>query len=165
MNTRHIPVLLAVFVGLLLAAAGCTDTTTTALPFVSTATPTTVPTTAAAVSTLPTLSPTPSPTEVLPDAWEVDVQVQSNGQAINPLVVMTFRGGMGMNLIPELDLEVIRSDGIVETGNMKQPLYVGKTVSLQGTTQNNDRAVVWAITPQGDRVKIIDQYVPFRSYN
>ncbi|MDD4483833.1 MAG: hypothetical protein PHD55_05655 [Methanoregula sp.] len=165
MNTRHIPVLLAVFVVLLLAAAGCTDTTTVPLPFVPTATPTPIPTTAAAVSTLPTLSPTPSPTEVLPDVWAVDVQVQSNGQAIDPLVVMTFRGGMGMNLIPELDLEVIRSDGIVETGNMKQPLYVGKTVSLQGTTQNNDRAVVWAITPQGDRVKIIDQYVPFRSYN
>jgi hypothetical protein len=126
MNTRHITILLAVFVALLLAAAGCTDTTDP-LPFVSTATPTTVPTTAAAVSTLPTLSPTPSPTEVLPDVWAVDVQVQSNGQAINPLVVMTFRGGMGMNLIPELDLEVIRSDGIVETGNMKQPLYVGKT--------------------------------------
>jgi len=165
MNIRYIPVLLALMAVLLLAAAGCTDTTPVPLPFVPTATPTPVPTTAAAVSTLPTLSPTPSPTEVLPEVWAVDVQVQSNGQAINPLVVMTFRGGKGMNLIPELDLEVIRSDGIVETGTMKQPLYVGKTVSLQGTTQYQDRAVVWAITPQGDRVKIIDQYVPFRSYN
>jgi hypothetical protein len=164
MNIRHTPVILALCVFLLLAAAGCTGTTTAALPFGPTATPTPVPTTAP-VSTLPTLSPTPSPTEALPDVWAVDVQVQSNGQAINPQVIMTFRGGMGMNLIPELDLEVIRSDGIVETGTMKQPLYVGKTVSLQGTTQNNDRAVVWAITPQGDRVKIIDQYVPFRSYN
>jgi hypothetical protein len=164
MNIRHIPVILALCVILLLTAAGCTGTTTTPLPFGPTATPTSVPTTAP-VSTLPTLSPTPSPTEVLPDVWAVDVQVQSNGQAINPQVIMTFRGGMGMNLIPELDLEVIRSDGVVETGTMKQPLYVGKTVPLQGTTQNNDRAVVWAITPQGDRVKIIDQYVPFRSYN
>ncbi|WP_292368837.1 hypothetical protein [Methanoregula sp. UBA64] len=164
MNIRHTPVILALCVVLLLAAAGCTGTTTPALPFGPTATPTPVPTTAP-VSTLPTLSPTPSPTEALPDVWAVDVQVQSNGQAINPQVIMTFRGGMGMNLIPELDLEVIRSDGVVETGTMKQPLYVGKTVSLQGTTQNNDRAVVWAITPQGDRVKIIDQYVPFRSYN
>jgi hypothetical protein len=164
MNIRHTPVILALCVVLLLAAAGCTGTTTPALPFGPTAPPTPVPTTAP-VSTLPTLSPTPSPTEALPDVWAVDVQVQSNGQAINPQVIMTFRGGMGMNLIPELDLEVIRSDGIVETGTMKQPLYVGKTVSLQGTTQNNDRAVVWAITPQGDRVKIIDQYVPFRSYN
>jgi hypothetical protein len=163
MNIRHIPVLLSLCVVLLLAAAGCTGTTTNPLAL-PTATPTPVPTTAP-VSTLPTLSPTPSPTQVLPDVWAVDVQVQSNGQAINPQVIMTFRGGMGMNLIPELDLEVIRSDGVVETGNMKQPLYVGKTVSLQGTTQNNDRAVVWAITPQGDRVKIIDQYVPFRSYN
>ena len=66
-----------------------------------------------------------------------------------------------MNLVPELDLEVIRSDGVVETGTMTQPLYVGKTVTLQGTTQNNDRAIVWAITAQGNRVKIIDQYVPF----
>jgi hypothetical protein len=164
MNIRHIPVLLSLCVVLLLAAAGCTGTTTNSLPFGPTATPTPIPTTAP-VSTLPTLSPTPSPTQVLPDVWAVDVQVQSNGQAINPQIIMTFRGGMGMNLIPELDLEVIRSDGIVETGTMKQPLYVGKTVSLQGTTQNNDRAVVWAITPQGDRVKIIDQYVPFRSYN
>jgi hypothetical protein len=163
MNIRHIPVLLSLCIVLLLAAAGCTGTTTNPLAL-PTATPTPVPTTAP-VSTLPTLSPTPSPTQVLPDVWAVDVQVQSNGQAINPQVIMTFRGGMGMNLIPELDLEVIRSDGVVETGNMKQPLYVGKTVSLQGTTQNNDRAVVWAITPQGDRVKIIDQYVPFRSYN
>ena len=163
MNIRFIIPVLALL-ALLLAAAGCTGTTTNPLSYGTTVTPTAVPTTAA-TSSFPTLSPTPSPTEVLPDVWEVEVQVQSNGQAINPQVIMTFRGGNGMNLIPELDLEVIRSDGVVETGTMKQPLYVGKTVSLQGTTQNQDRAVVWAITPQGDRVKIIDQYVPFRSYN
>ena len=48
---------------------------------------------------------------------------------------------------------------------MVQPLYVGKTVSLAGSTGNNDRAEVWVYTTQGDKVKIIDQYVPFRSYN
>ncbi len=147
---------------LLLAVAGCTEPETLMpLPTHSpTATPTPVPT-----MTLPVVSVTPGPTEALPDIWEVEVQVHSNGQAINPQIVMTFRGGKGLNFIPELDLEVIRSDGIVETGKMIQPLYVGKTVTLTGTTQNNDRAVVWAITPQGDRVKIVDQYVPFRSYN
>jgi hypothetical protein len=161
MNTRLI-LSSAVLIVLLLAVAGCTEPVTI-LPVgqtTPTVTPSPVPTTA-----LPTISVTPGPTEVLPDIWEVEVQVQSNGQAINPQIVMTFRGGKGLNLIPELDLEVIRSDGIVETGTMLQPLYVGKAVTLQGTTQNNDRAIVWALTPQGDRVKIVDQYVPFRSYN
>ena len=116
-------------------------------------------------TTTPVLSATPGATETLPDVWEVEVQVQSNGLSINPQIIMTFRGGKGMNLVPELDLEVIRSDGIVETGKMTQPLYVGETVTLPGTTQNNDRAIVWAITAQGDRVKIVDKYVPFRSYN
>lgn len=161
MNARLI-LTSAVLIVLLLAVAGCTEPVTI-LPggqTTATVTPTPIPTT-----TLPTISATPGPTEVLPDVWEVEVQVQSNGVAINPQIVMTFRGGKGLNLIPELDLEVIRSDGIIETGTMTQPLYVGKTVTLQGTTQNNDRAIVWAITAQGDRVKIVDQYVPFRSYN
>ena len=146
---------------LLLAAAGCTEPET--LMPLPTHTPTATPT--PAPTTLPAISVTPGPTEVLPAIWEVEVQVHSNGQAINPQIVMTFRGGKGLNFIPELDLEVIRSDGVIETGKMIQPLYVGKTVTLTGTTQNNDRAIVWAITPQGDRVKIVDQYVPFRSYN
>jgi hypothetical protein len=161
MNSRLI-LASAVLIVLLLAVAGCTEPVSI-LPGGQTnptATLTPVP-----ITTLPTLSATPGPTEVLPEIWEVEVQVQSNGQAINPQVIMTFRGGKGLNLIPELDLEVIRSDGIIETGTMTQPLYVGKTVTLQGTTQNNDRAIVWAITPQGERVKIVDQYVPFRSYN
>lgn len=154
---------MVVLLALLLAAAGCTTTTTSPLPETSVS-PTATPS-PAATSSLPTLSPTPGPTETLPAIWEVEVQVQSNGQAIDPQIIMTFRGGQGMNLIPELDLEVIRSDGVVETATMTQPLYVGKTVSLAGTTQNQDRAVVWAVSPQGDRVKIVDQYVPFRSYN
>jgi len=151
----------ALLLSLLLAVAGCTEAESI-MPL-----PVHIPTTAATPlpTTLPTISVTPGPTEHLPDIWEADVQVASNGKSIDPQIIMTFRGGKGLNFIPEIDLEVIRSDGIVETGTMYQPLYVGKTVTLQGTTQNNDRAIVWAITPQGDRVKIVDQYVPFRSYN
>ncbi|WP_292428011.1 hypothetical protein [Methanoregula sp.] len=159
MNSRLI-ICSALLLSLLLAVAGCTDPANL-MPL-----PTTPTTSATPLPTiLPTLSVTPGPTEILPAIWEVDVQVASNGQAINPQIIMTFRGGKGLNFIPELDLEVIRSDGVVETGTMLQPLYVGKTVTLRGTTQNYDRAIVWAITPQGDRVKIVDQYVPFRSYN
>ena len=108
---------------------------------------------------------TPGPTDTLQSNWAVSVQVQSNGQAINPQVIYTFNGGMGMNLIPEIDVMLTRSDGTVEIGNFTQPMSIGQTVSLPGTTGNNDRAEVWVITPQGDRVKIVDKYVPFRSYS
>ncbi|WP_325409953.1 hypothetical protein [Methanoregula sp.] len=155
------------FLILLLFVAGCTQPTAPqATPVPTTVPPTTVPVTTTAVPT--TFVPaTPGPTQTLSANWAVTVQVQSNGQSINPQVVFTFNGGMGMNLIPEIDVQVTRSDGTVETGKFTQGdnMQMGQTVSLPGTTGNNDRAEVWVITPQGDRVKIIDKYVPFRSYN
>jgi hypothetical protein len=78
---------------------------------------------------------------------------------------MTFNGGNGMNLVQEIDMQVTRTDGVVETGKLTQPLASGQTITLQGTTGNYDRAEVWVVTPQGDQVKIIDQYVPFRQYH
>lgn len=125
------------------------------------------PTVAPTVSVNPVItdSATPGPTQTLPTYWDVQVQVQSNGQAINPQILTVFRGGMGMNVIPAINIKVTRSDGVIETGQMLQPLYIGETVTLAGTTGNNDRVEVWAISPQGDSVKLFDQYVPFRSYN
>lgn len=153
------------FLVLLLIVAGCTQPTAPQ----ATPAPTTQPTTEVPVTTataVPLLAPaTPGPTETLQSNWAVSVQVQSNGQAINPQVIYTFNGGMGMNLIPKIDVMLTRSDGTVETGNFTQPMSIGQTVSLPGTTGNNDRAEVWVITPQGDRVKIVDTYVPFRSYH
>ena len=123
----------------------------------TTPTPTPTPT--------PTVMPTPEPTQVLPDIWSIDIQVASNGEVINPQIITTFLGGKGMNVIPLIEIQVTRADGVVETGRMTQPLFVGKEVSLKSTTTNNDRAEVWATTPQGDRVKIFDAYIPFRSYD
>jgi uncharacterized membrane protein len=37
---------------------------------------------------------------------------------------------------------------------MTQPFKVGQTVSLAGTRNNTDRAEVWAITLNGEKVKI-----------
>ena len=154
------------FLVLLLVVAGCTQPTapqatpaptpeTTAVPV---ATTTAVPTTF--------VPATPGPTQTVQANWAVNVQVNSNGKAIDPEVVFTFNGGMGMNLIPQIDVQVTRSDGTVETGKFVQGdnMNMGATISLPGTTGNNDRAEVWVDTPQGDRVKIIDQYVPFRAY-
>ena len=156
-----------VFLVLLLIVAGCTQ------PTAPQATPVPTPeTTAAPVATttaVPTtyIPATPGPTQTLQPNWAVQVQVNSNGKAIDPEVVFTFNGGMGMNLIPEIDVQVTRSDGTVETGKFVQGdnMTIGQTISLPGTTGNNDRAEVWVDTPNGDRVKIYDQYVPFRSYN
>jgi len=152
----------ALLLVLVLVVAGCTQPVP--LPVPSTPTPT-VAVTPAATTTLPD-SATPEPTGSLPSYWSVNVQAQSNGQAINPQITITFRGGMGQNLIPRIELKVTRSDGIVETGEMDQPLSVGQSsVTFAATTGYQDRAEAWAITPQGDAVKILDQYVPFRSYN
>ena len=108
---------------------------------------------------------TPGPTQTLPSYWSVAVQVGSNGKAIDPQIIMTFNGGEGMNLVPEIDFQVTRTDGVVETGKLVQPLQEGQTITLAGTTGNYDRAEVWVITPKGDRYEIYDQYVPFRSYH
>ncbi|HVP95532.1 hypothetical protein [Methanoregula sp.] len=163
MNLRLflVPVLLLV---LGLCVAGCTQPDTTpAVP----ATPTVIPVTAvtAAAATLPPDSATPEPTGVLPSYWSVNVQAYSNGMAINPEIIIAFRGGQGMNLVPQIKLKVTRSDGVVETGEMDEPFSMGQSVTFAATTGYQDRAEAWAITPQGDAVKILDQYVPFRSYN
>ncbi len=163
MNLRLIlgPVLILV---LILAVAGCTQPDTgQSVP--SSMTPFLTPMLTQTPESVPTDSVTPGPTGVLPDYWGVTVQAQSNGRAINPQIIITFRGGKGMNLIQRIELQITRSDGVVETGEMDQPLGIGNTVTFNATTGYQDRAEAWAITPQGDAIKILDQYVPFRSYN
>ena len=163
MNLRLV-ILPALLLLLALALAGCTQPASFAgtLPASPPATVTTSPTTSLA---LPPDSATPEPTGTLPSYWSMDVQAQSNGMAINPQIIITFRGGMGMSLIPKILLKVTRSDGIVETGEMDSPFSIGQSVSFAATTGYQDRAEAWEITPQGDTVKILDEYVPFRSYN
>jgi hypothetical protein len=162
MNVRSLTIIFTVLVCLLIAA-GCTQPA----PPAPTPVPTQVETPAATDSTVPptTISFTTEPTQVLPEIWGLEVQVYSNGEAINPLIVVTNRGGKGLNFINQLDVRVTRSDGTVEEDKMVKPMFVGKTLEMKGTTQNNDRVEVWAVTPQGDWVKIVDKTVPFRSYN
>ena len=158
----------SVFLALLflLITAGCTQTTSPATPV-----PTSAETSATAIPTVipTTLSGTPGPTQTLPEIWNLDVQVTGNGEAIDPQIITTIRGGKGLNFILQVDVQVTRADGKVETGTIKrQTTYrVGDSVSLPVTSQmgNVNRVEVWATTPQGDKVKIFDNYVPFRTYN
>jgi hypothetical protein len=145
-------------------AAGCTQTGTPPVTPTPTPVQTTVPPTPTPIPT--TVSLTPGPTQTLPEIWNIEVQVQSNGEAINPQVIVSCQGGKGLNFIQQLDVRVTRSNGVVENAVMTKPLFKGKTVSLTGTgvTGKLDRAEVWATTPQGDKVKIYDDYVCFRCY-
>jgi hypothetical protein len=166
MNTKFGGIFFSVLL-LLLLTAGCTQ------PASQPATPVPTPAETAAPAT-PTVNPTsvsdtPGPTQTLPEIWNIDVQVTGNGEAIDPQIVTTIRGGKGLNFILQIDVQVTRPDGKVETGTIKrQTTYrVGDSVSLPVTSQmgNVNRVEVWATTPQGDKVKIFDDYVPFRTYN
>jgi hypothetical protein len=147
----------------LLITAGCTQTTPPVTPAMTvetlaTTVPTPVPT---------TLSLTPGPTQMLPDVWSLEIQAQGNGEAINPLIIVSCQGGKGLNFIQRIDVQVTRPDGVVEKAEIIKPLYKGKEVSLPITSQmgNVNRVEVWATTPEGNQVKIFDDYVPFRTYN
>jgi hypothetical protein len=146
-------------------AAGCTQTGAPPVSPTPTTIQTTVPPTATPTPT--TVSLTPGPTQTLPENWNIEVQVQSNGVSIDPQIIVSCQGGKGLNFIQQIDVRVTRSDGVVETAVMAKPLFKGKTVSLTSTTAPGyrDRAEVWATTPQGDKVKIFDDYIPFRTYN
>jgi hypothetical protein len=149
---------------LMLITAGCMQTTPPATPTqtvvqtIATELPTPVPT---------TLSLTPGPTQTLPEVWALEVQVYGNGEAIDPRIIVSCQGGKGLNFIQLIDVKVTRPDGVVKTDVISKPLYKGKEVSLPITSQmgNVNRVEVWATTPQGDKVKIFDDYVPFRTYN
>jgi hypothetical protein len=163
MNARSVFCVFLVLLFLLMTA-GCTQTTPPATP-----TPTAVQTIATEAPTpIPTtLSLTPGPTQTLPENWNIEIQVQGNGEAINPLITVSCQGGKGLNFIQQIDVKVTRSDGVVETDAITKPLYKGKEVSLPITSQmgNVNRVEIWATTPQGDKVKIFDNYVPFRTYS
>ena len=156
---------LVLFVMLVLAA-GCTQSATTSGTPTPTPTPTiAVTSTSATPSTSPTVFSTPGPTQTLPSYWDIEIEVENNGYAPDPKIITTVRGGEGLNFILQIDVKVTRTDGIVETGIIPSPLKVGDFVALNGTDKNHDRAEVWATDPQGTKVKIFDDYVPFRSYN
>ena len=149
-------------------AAGCTQP---AEQPPATAAPTTEPTVGTTVATPEptTVSSTPGPTQTLPDIWSLDVQVQGNGEAIDPQIIATIRGGKGLSFILNVDVKVTRADGQVVTGSIpRQTVYhVGDSVSLPVTSEMGkvNRVEVIATDPQGNQVKIFDDYVPFRSYN
>jgi len=129
--------------------------------------PTTTQTSASASTLTPKptyVRPAPGPTQTLPDKWALDFQVGCTGDAADPQIMTRLEGGNGFNFIQQIDVKVTRPDGIVETGIIERPFTRGSYVYLPVTTAPGyvNRVEVWATTPQGDKVKIFDNYIPFR---
>jgi hypothetical protein len=102
---------------------------------------------------LPAVFSTPGPTQTLPSYGDIEIEVESNGYAPDPKIVINVRGGQGLNFILQIDVKVTRTDGIVENGIIPCPVEIGDSVALNGTDKNYDRAEVWATDPLGTKVK------------
>lgn len=130
--------------------------------------PTTMPVTTAATSvpTSPTQGPPPTAgynEGPLPSQYSVDVQVVRNTVATSPTITVTFRGGKGINFVHSMDVVVSRSDGRIVTGSLPKP-QVNDQLDLEGT-RGTDRVEVFINLITGDRYRVYDQALPFRSYN
>ena len=150
-----LPLILALCTLACLLVAGCTGTPVTGPPGTTTSTnPTTLP-----VSALPSYSSTPGPVQTVPDYESISVTVQRNTITENPTIITTFNGGMGPGMTERMDVTLIPSDGIQETGHRDNPA-MGASVTLMGTTAT-DRVIVVVTMTSGDQYTIIDQYYPF----
>jgi hypothetical protein len=145
--------LLFVCILTILAAAGCTNHST------STSTTTILQTPPVTVSPALTYPSTPGPTQTVPEYESVSVTVQRNTITENPTITATFNGGMGLGMTERMDMTVIRSDGITETGHANNPA-MGRSITLMGTTAT-DRVIVTLTMTSGDQYTVIDQYYPF----
>lgn len=150
-----LPLILALCTLASLLVAGCTGTPVSGSPGTIVPTPpATLP-----VSALPSYSATPGPVQTVPDYESISVTVQRNTITENPTIITTFNGGMGLGMTERMDVTVIRSDGIQETGHRDNP-PMGASVTLMGTTAT-DRVIVVVTMTSGDQYTLIDQYYPF----
>jgi len=165
MNNKAI-LLLGIIIAGFLFASGCTQPSTP--PPATTVTTTILTTVPTQVPTMAPVSPTitePEPVRTLPSSYAIAVDVASNGQSINPLIIATYRGGMGANYVYSIEMQVTRGDGTTETKTITRPLRVGDTIAIPSTGGNTDSAQVWVTLQNGERYKVFDQLVPFRQFH
>lgn len=127
--------------------------------------PTSAPTVPPTPTPLPVSSPamaypaTPGPVQTVPDYESVSVSVKRNVVSTDPTITVTYDGGKGLGMTTQMDVTVIRSDGVVEKDSRKNPM-MGTSITLMGTT-GNDRVIVSVTMTSGDQYTIIDRYYPF----
>lgn len=106
-----------------------------------------------------TCSLVPGPTQQVPDYEEVSVTVDRNTITADPTISVIFNGGLGLGMVQNMNVTVVRSDCVTEHEDRKNPL-MGETVTLMGTL-SVDRVVVVMTMTSGDQYTIIDADYPF----
>lgn len=106
---------------------------------------------------------TPGPVETLPAIYVVETQVNRNSVSTSPDIIITFRGGKGINFVSTVQAKVTRSDGVVKTGELKKP-KMDDLLTIEGTN-GDDRVEVTVVLVDGKSYKVYDQLLPFRSYH
>jgi hypothetical protein len=168
-----VPALMVTFVFLLILIAGCTQTPQmpVATPVATTPAATTsqtipIPQETTARATVPITGPgTPGPTQVLPPDYRLDFQIQGNGNTATPEISVTLSGGNGINLDPQFEATLYRSDGIVKKQVMKQPFKMSEPMIFPSTSSNYNRIVINVTAPTLGVVTVRDEYVPFKNIN
>ena len=162
MNTKTV-LLCLIFLCSFLLIAGCTQTQSQAPPTVTTTPKTLMPTTSAAsvVVVNPVVTGTPEVLQTLPDTYAVEVQVASNGVSVDPKIIVTFRGGRGINFVTQVESVITRPDGTTDTGIMNRP-KVSDFVELKSSGGDNDRVKVYITISNGQKFLVYDQVVPFK---
>ena len=106
-----------------------------------------------------TCSLVPGPTQIIPEYESVSVTVNRNTITENPTIAIAFNGGLGLGMVTQMNVTVIRSDCVREQQNRNNPV-MGDIVTLMGTTRT-DRVIVVMTMTSGGQYTIIDKDYPF----
>lgn len=113
-----------------------------------------------------TVTTAPGPVVTVPPGYEVEIQVYKNMITTNPYIDVFYRGGKGQIFLQRMFVQLYRSDGTYDTGQLLRPeggqISVGDKVSFRGTT-GTDRVVV-TVTILNRDYKIYDQLLEFKTH-
>jgi hypothetical protein len=110
----------------------------------------------------------PQPTSVVPPYYNLSVQVQKNTISTNPYISVILNGGQGLGLATQMEVTVIRSDGIVEQqsiSSVRSGGLTGGTELIFNGTIKSDRVIANASFVDGNTYTIKDVLVPFQNLN
>ena len=107
----------------------------------------------------------PGPVVTVPPGFEVEYQVNKNMISTNPTIDVFYRGGKGQLFLQKLLVEVQKSDGSIQSGELvrvgTEQIKVGDKVTIRGTT-GTDRVVI-TVTLVNKDYKIHDQLYEFKT--
>jgi len=105
------------------------------------------------------------PTDAMPNNREVSITVDEKDNM--GIIPVTFDGGMGMNAVTKVDVQLTRADGTVQAYTLGT--NKGDTVELSGTRGSGsergqaDRVEVWVTMNTGQTYKVADVLREYRS--